>query len=213
MRVYFVRHGESVSNAERISQGPAAPLSELGKKQAEFIATRLSKLSIDAIIASPYTRTKETAEIIAQKINKPIEWSDLFVERRQPSELIGKSFDDPLRKTIFEISREAHDDPAWKYSDEESFLDLRTRAETALALLTVRSEEHILVVTHGFFKRLLVGSMLFGEEFNPPQYRAIRSFLHTDNTGITICEYRAPDEEHPDSRWKLITWNDHAHLN
>lgn len=212
MRIYFVRHGESTSNAGRIHQGPEAPLSEEGRKQAVFIAERVSKLSIDAIIASPYVRAKETAEIIAQKINKPIEWSELFVERKQPSELVGKSFDDPLKRTIFDLTRAHADDPGWKYSDEESFLDLKARAEAALALLTARKEEHVLVVTHGIFKRLLIGSMIFGEDFNSLQYKMFRSFFYTSNTGITVCDYLVPDEEHPEPRWKLITWNDHAHL-
>lgn len=207
-----MRHGESVANAGRVHQGPDAPLSALGKQQSLQIAERISTLPLEAIIASPYERTRETAEIIAQKINKPIEWSDLFVERRAPSDLMGKPYDDPLTRIIFGLTRAHADDPAWKYSDEESFLDLKTRSEAALAFLTTRSEEHIVVVTHGLFKRILLGSMLFGGEFNSVQYKQLRSFLYTSNTGITVCDYLLSDEDHPNPRWRLITWNDHAHL-
>lgn len=91
--VYLVRHGESESNAARIIQSHDSPLSPLGKTQAELIAARVSRISFDALISSPYTRAKETAEAIARRTGRNPEYSELFVERIKPSGLIGQKID------------------------------------------------------------------------------------------------------------------------
>ena len=42
MRLYLVRHAESVLNATRVVQPPDTPLSEIGRAQAERIGARLA---------------------------------------------------------------------------------------------------------------------------------------------------------------------------
>jgi isoleucyl-tRNA synthetase len=68
----LVRHGESESNSDnrRISckKENKDPLTENGKKKALVSGKKLTGEKIDLIIASPFMRTKETAEIIAGEI-------------------------------------------------------------------------------------------------------------------------------------------------
>ncbi|HEU4677643.1 MAG TPA: histidine phosphatase family protein [Candidatus Paceibacterota bacterium] len=64
MRVYFVRHGERADNSDSIFASRDIPITELGKRQAGLLAERFASIPIDAIYASPYVRTRETAEII-----------------------------------------------------------------------------------------------------------------------------------------------------
>lgn len=67
MRLILVRHGESEWNRIGRYQGQRdAPLSELGLRQAEALATRLANETFDAIYASPLQRAKRTGEAIAQ---------------------------------------------------------------------------------------------------------------------------------------------------
>ncbi|MGH7249873.1 MAG: histidine phosphatase family protein, partial [Minisyncoccia bacterium] len=89
--IYFVRHGETESNAKQIRQGPEGHLTEKGRAQALATAKRFPKGvgRPQAIIASPYERTKETAGIIAKELGMEVEYSDLLVERRNPTEIIG----------------------------------------------------------------------------------------------------------------------------
>src|SRR3989338_8930696 len=68
--VYFVRHGQSADNVAPVFQSPDSPLNEKGQQQAESIAQRVSKLSFDALIASPFERAKQTAEAIAKATGK-----------------------------------------------------------------------------------------------------------------------------------------------
>jgi probable phosphoglycerate mutase len=67
MRLILVRHGESEWNRIGRYQGQLdAPLSELGLRQAEALAERLSQEKFDAIYSSPLQRARRTADAIAQ---------------------------------------------------------------------------------------------------------------------------------------------------
>ncbi len=154
---YFVRHGESLLNAAGIRQGSDGSLSEKGKLQAEATGKRLYNYPFQIILASPFTRTRETAVIINTCFKKPkrIEYSDLLKERKNPSEIIGKSMSDPEVMSIVDhIDKSYHSDD-FRYSDEENFLDLKFRAKETLAYLATRREKVVLVVTHGIFLRLI----------------------------------------------------------
>src|SRR5664279_1864796 len=90
--IYFVRHGETESNAEGIRQGSGGSLTERGREQALETAKRFPKHRgrPQAIISSPYERTKETAEIIAKYLKMHVKYSNLLVERKNPTEILGR---------------------------------------------------------------------------------------------------------------------------
>jgi broad specificity phosphatase PhoE len=68
MKLFIIRHGESIANAKGIHQGQRVDtgLSKLGKAQAKKIAERLKDEKFEAIYSSDLKRAKETAEIIAK---------------------------------------------------------------------------------------------------------------------------------------------------
>ena len=69
MRLIFVRHAESVANAEGRMQGHADfPLSDRGRQQAEHLHAGLlnDNLSPTRIFSSPLSRTAETAKIASR---------------------------------------------------------------------------------------------------------------------------------------------------
>ena len=205
--VYFVRHGQVESNVKKLHQGPDDPLTELGRKQSEFIARRVANLPVDALIASPYVRTKETAKIIAQTIGVEPEYSELFVENRVPSRFVGVPEDSPEAQEAFAIIRSNYG-PGFRFEDEESYDEHALRATAALSLLSERPEEHILVVTHGTFLKTLLAHVVFDMSPSPKEIRRVITHLQTTNTGITICTHGA-DRMVP---WMLEVFNDHAHL-
>jgi len=83
--ITLLRHAESVGNAEGRLQGQADyPLSETGRAQAAALGKRWQAegLSFDVVIASPLTRARETAEIVAACLGAPpIEFDPLWMER------------------------------------------------------------------------------------------------------------------------------------
>lgn len=67
MRLIIVRHGESEWNKIGRYQGQEdAPLSDLGRQQADALAQRLKREKLDAIFASPLQRAANTARAIAE---------------------------------------------------------------------------------------------------------------------------------------------------
>ena len=79
-RILLVRHGQSTWNALGKWQGRAdPPLSPLGQRQAASAAARIG--IVDAVIASPLVRARQTAEIIAGGIGVgPVGTDDRLIE-------------------------------------------------------------------------------------------------------------------------------------
>ncbi|KKW24877.1 MAG: Phosphoglycerate mutase [Candidatus Kaiserbacteria bacterium GW2011_GWB1_52_6] len=203
--IYFVRHGESDANVgERFSDDETVSLTQRGRSQAEALAKRCAKLPIDAIISSTMPRASETAAIISEAIGMPFELSAEFTERPLPISMHGRLRTDEAARRILE---------GWgKKTTEEGdeFERLKDRAGRALTLLADRPESHILVVSHGFFMRMVLARVIFGEEFTSDELgHILRAIPSTEKSHISVFRYHEDGREDP---WKLWVWNDHAHL-
>ncbi len=204
MKVYFVRHGES-ELTEAKHQSPETPLSKRGNQQASFTAHRFTNIPIDLILTSSYTRALQTAQAIKEVKAVAVNQSDLLIERRMPSSFLSKSIHDPKIMPIHQTIREHFYEPGWHYADEENFTDLITRVKAALEFIHSQEKENIVVVTHGYFLTVMIYFILFEENADPQSFQSFRDHTANSNTGITLCEYI-------DDKWKLLTWNDIAHL-
>lgn len=205
MKLYLVRHGESEGNAGDITQGKDGALSPHGVKQAQFLAERLSRVDFDQILVSEYERAEETASYIWEATKKPLLATPLLNERRHPSIIIGKKRDDPEVVRIKNEVWENYHRKDWYHSDEENFFDLHRRALEFLKFVEGLDNKKNVAITHGFFLRVLIATMMFGEKLTPEVFISFAHFVKTKNTGITLCEKDSYD-------WHLLTWNDHAHL-
>jgi broad specificity phosphatase PhoE len=139
-------------------------------------------------------RGREEARLLAQRFSSlPIDAivSSPFARALQTATTIALALDQPVvQSALF---------------DEETFFDLRARAIAALKLVSDQRAEHLLIVTHGQFMRMLVCVMTFGPELQPAEFDPLQSFLSMANGAITRCAYQA-------RHWRLLTWNDRAHL-
>lgn len=207
MKIYFVRHGESVGNKANVHQTTEMPLSETGVSQAKKIAERFKEIKIDYILASPVTRAKETAEIISKAIGTPIEeWGGL-AEVKGPTELRGKSYTDPAVSEIKKLIRQNYIKGNWKYSDEENYEEINKRAKKLLEhLIKDHSENDVICVSHATYIKFLVGKMIFGEDLTPYISHIFYHHFSIHNTGLTVCEYTKEDG------WLIRHLNDASHL-
>ena len=64
--VYIVRHAEKVDDTDSTDLSPA------GQQRAIALADRLAGRGIDAIFSTPYRRTRQTAQPLANRLNLPI---------------------------------------------------------------------------------------------------------------------------------------------
>jgi len=202
MIVYLVRHGESVSCAADMFQKDEDGLSEKGKKQVESLAQELKNLSIDSFYSSPFERAKETAEIISRSIGKPFEVWDILFEARSPKEIMGESFDDPDVRKIRKLIKDNYHKGNWKYSDEETFEELKSRGKEIIENFSNKPEkETVLCVSHAGIIKMIVALMVFGDLLTPEIYWSFKYHMHSDHAGITVCKYT------PHHGWWVNTWN------
>ena len=64
MKLYLIRHGESVGNRKRLLFGRSDyPLTELGREQAAEVRDKMAENPVSVCFSSPLIRARETAEI------------------------------------------------------------------------------------------------------------------------------------------------------
>jgi broad specificity phosphatase PhoE len=157
----LVRHGQSEFNvhygATRRDPGIRdAPLTALGREQARGAAAALAGAGLERVVASPYTRTIETADILAGALGLPITLEPLIGERAAFSCDIGTPAS-LLAARWPHLAFDHLDDPWWPAHEE---------TEEALALRCGRFREdvagtedwrRILIVTHWGVIRALTG--------------------------------------------------------
>jgi broad specificity phosphatase PhoE len=207
-RFYFVRHGETLLNAEHIRQGEDGALSEAGRRQAETVGRYLARFHIGRIITSTYPRARETAAIVNAHLRVPIIPSSLLVERKNPSEIIGKHTGDrEVVRIVDQIDLAYHLDE-YRFSDEENFTDLKKRARKCLNLLARQGARETAIVTHHVFLKMLVAYMLYRERLTAADFAKLSFFNFSDNAGITVCELRPWKLLSPTRGWKVVSYNE-----
>ncbi|MFZ2500733.1 MAG: histidine phosphatase family protein [Minisyncoccia bacterium] len=207
-RFYFVRHGETLLNAQHIRQGVDGALSEKGREQAKKVGEYLKHFPIRKIISSTYPRAQETATIIATCLKASVKHSPLLAERRNPSEIIGKSTQDPDVVRIADQMDLAYHDDEYRFSDEENFIDLRARAKTCLDYLSSRWATETVVITHHVFLKMLVAYLLYRDRLHASDFVKLSFFNYSDNAGITVCEYHPWKFFSKTRGWEVVSYNE-----
>jgi len=207
MKVYLVRHGESVGNKAHVHQTDQMALSSAGRNQAHLIAKRLKNIKPDLIYSSPFLRARQTSEIISEALGIPVEYWDNLAELRKPSEIHNKHVDDPKIAKIKEIVKKNFVNEGPRYSDEETFMELNARVEKVLThLMEEHQKQNVVCVSHASMIKAVIAKMIFGEGLTAPIFTDIRYHFWSTNTGISVCEYGK------DKIWGITSWNDASHL-
>lgn len=148
-KLYFVRHGESEANAAGILAGQQdSPVTNNGLRQAHDVARLIREegLLFDRLITSPLSRAYDTAKIIAEKNDLPVQ--DIVVldsimekysggfEGRAPAEMFAAS-EDEMRQ-----------------AGGETFQDFYERVGRANEEIIQRAAGTTLIVGHAEFYRM-----------------------------------------------------------
>lgn len=201
-QIIFLRHGESVGNAESRHQGQADfPLTEKGKGQAKDLAHlwKDSGQQFDLILSSPLTRALDTAKIIAHILDIPLETDPLWMERdngklagllhEEAEEKIPRPDFIPLYQPIAETG--------------ESQWELYLRAGKAINSLMKREPGRYLVVGHGGLFDMVMHSVIGVS----PQPDFQSAWFRFSNTGFTPVVYHLRE-----GRWEIQGHNLSPHL-
>ncbi len=148
-RVTFLRHGESVGNAEERFQGQADfPLTEKGLAQARALAARWKQagMTFDRCISSPLLRARQTAEIVTAALNVPLEFDPNWMEVNNGL-LAGLTVDE-ARQTV---PHPVYQNPYTRFGKTgESRLEAFLRAGKAVQSILDYPPGNYLVTAHGF---------------------------------------------------------------
>jgi len=206
--LYLIRHGQAVSNVEPIMAGMKgdAGLTPLGVAQAERLRDRLTatgEITPDVFLSSSLPRAWQTAQIIAPALGLPPTLDDELHEMRPGDEADGLPLDEYKRRfgwVDLETEPERPIDPGG-----ESWVTFTARVSRALSRITAEhANKTIVVVTHGG-----VIEVLFLHFFQLPLDRVPPVSFFTHNTSLMHWEF---DGRAKRSRWRLIQYNDAAHL-
>lgn len=157
----LIRHGQSYFNLHfaktRVDPGIVdARLTDEGKRQAEAAAQKLRGDDIDRVIASPYFRTLETAEILADDLSLPVTVEALVREHAFFACDVGSPRSELVERWPgFDF---ADLEEQWWPTLDETEEQVKHRCEIFRQAMTkVHDWQRVLVVTHWGFIRGLTG--------------------------------------------------------
>ena len=206
MRLYFIRHGQSVNNVlwettqSRDAYTPDPDLSELGHQQAQVLATHLASAQdlpertgygITHAYTSPMTRAIQTALPIAAALDLELHvWPDWFEDGGYTQRNTAGGHEGlPGRDRAYFLERfpALHLPPDWaehgwwQSQPHETTEQAIARARRVWAELLERhggTEDRLAIVSHGWFHRWVLGVALGVAQ--PEQFT-----LGCSNTGVT----------------------------
>ena len=183
MKVYIVRHGESVTNFEKKWTGQLdVALTEKGEADARRVGEKLCGVSFDKIYASDLIRAVRTAEIATGK-NPLIETR---VREIDVGDFAGVLWSDMTDEQRALIRREGYND-----FGGESKADFRMRVSSFMKMLENSSDSTVAVFTHAGWLRAFF-SIALGVEF--PIGRIL-----VNNCSHAVFEYS-------NGKWALHSW-------
>ncbi len=148
---YFVmRHGEAENNVLNIysSNLKKHHLTEQGRKEVVEAADGIKSKKITKILCSPFLRTKETAEIIAEKIDFP---KDKIIYDDRIRELEFGDFSGKLGKEYCDYMKSKGWEFDVKIPGGESFQNAKNRFGEFLYEIDKKyKNETVLIISHGF---------------------------------------------------------------
>ncbi len=192
--IAFLRHGESVGNAEDRFQGQADfPLTEKGRAQAQALADKwlAEGVTFEQCISSPLLRAAQTAEIVTQVLNVPLEFDADWMEINNG--LLAGLTDDQAAQVA---PRPAFITPYTRFGKTgESRWELYLRAGRAIQKILDRQPGRYLIVAHGGVINMAMYVMLN----IPPQTDSSGPRFMFHNTTYAMFSY---EPEH--HNWRML---------
>lgn len=188
MKIFLLRHGESVDDIEDCFGGIADfPLTEAGCKTAQELAQKLSKSGIELLYSSPYKRAHETAEFISKALGCSVKVINDLRERNSYGVLSG--INKAKAKEIFSsVLNVLNQKPGDYYSDElvvgaEPVSEFDKRVQKAFNEIVTdainQGANIIGVVTHGNVTRSIYKNIL-----------SVAGKIDLELLAITVIDYK-----------------------
>ena len=199
-KVILVRHGETDWNRSRRIQGGNSDteLNQGGWQQAESLALRLKRETVQAIYSSPLQRALDTAKAIAGYHQLPVEIEPSLREI-EVGELEGMLITEVGKHLSQLLTMHSQGEELPKMPGGESLTDLQQRVWSTIQRLVAWHRDGVLVVVSHYFSILtIVCSVL-----NLPLTQIGRLRLNPGSISILTIDEEAT---------RLILFNDTCHI-
>jgi broad specificity phosphatase PhoE len=159
MKIYLIRHGESVSDIKQKYDGEYDdPLTEKGMDEARSIADKLRKSGVEIVFSSPKIRAKETSKVIHEALDCDIQILDDLAEQNiygaYPE--LGKDHPEEEYRKLGEVLANR----GTVTEGAETYADFKQRVTRGFSEVMNDNHEIVAIVTHGgpirfFFREIL----------------------------------------------------------
>ncbi len=167
MKIYLIRHGETTGDIENRFGGDYEDhLTPKGENQARELGQLLKDKNIEIVLHSPRIRAVETAKIVSEIINAPLEEIHSLRERNNYGILTGLTKTEAEEKFPEDFAKIQKDKTYHAVTNSESYDELKERVVKAFDEISKRHNQVIAVITHGG----VIGSIA-REIFGHPQIK------------------------------------------
>lgn len=203
MKIYIVRHGQTIWNEEGRMQGAKnSNLTEKGIEEAKKLHDHIRNINFDRIYVSPLGRTLETMDHVKGSLDIPVTILD-EIQEMNFGKFEGESLEE-LRKTYPDDMYNLWENPRGYINETgESYEELFARVGLGLEKIIQNKarEENVLVITHGVVISTILTILKnkdMGEIWETPVVK---------NTSLSIVEYTK------DRKFKILEEGNVDHLN
>ena len=172
MRLIFLRHGQSASNAAvgavDLPGDSGDRLTELGHRQAREAAAALRGCGATRLVASGMRRAQETAGPIAAELGLELETDEGIHELRQSADFGARAARAAEALALVGVDDRPRRRPGLRAAGAESFNVVRERVRAFKSRLEQGDPDQVvLAVSHGIFQRFFLFDSILGDGFGP----------------------------------------------
>lgn len=166
MKLYVIRHGETILNVKDLINGwNSVGLNKNGKEQAKRASEEIAKVDIDVIICSPLRRTVQTCKLINKNNIKVI--YDRRIMERNAGSMQFKSDKNIDVNVWYDVDKEVI------YKNTEGFKKMLNRVSLFIEEIKVKYENKcVLLVTHGDLSKAI--RVYLSGETDPSKIKAMK---------------------------------------
>lgn len=189
MKLYFVRHGESLGNAIRLhSTQLQVPLTEKGEADAKMAGTLIKEIPFDKVYTSDLKRAIQTCQIALPGV----EFEQLEILREiNVGNLMGRYIDDCFAEYGQPYVENKKTNNFLPYGGENNEM-LCNRVKEFLRMMENSSYEKVAVFGHAVYIHAVM-DVITGFYHNKPT-------VPYHNGGVSVFEFR-------DGYWRVDSWN------
>lgn len=165
MRLYFVRHGETINNKKHIFNGGSVDpiLTEAGQQEAMRLGNYLADVKFDACFSSPLKRAYTTAQLVLEENKRMIPNIEVVQDLTEMNlgnwdgQAIKDVHDEAQLKNYFEAPADFDAGTI----QAESYREVQQRGEQAVKKICQMSvgKGNILIASHGLFLNTVLKTM------------------------------------------------------